>query len=116
MGEVYRAYDLSRQRVVALKLLPEASAKDAEYVERFRRESQVVARLREPHIVPIHDFGELDGRLFIDMRLVDGQTVRELLGQYGPMTPPYAVQVIGQVAEALAAAHADGLVHRDIKP
>ncbi|GAA4545413.1 protein kinase domain-containing protein [Pseudonocardia xishanensis] len=116
MGEVYRAYDTQRDRMVALKLLPEGLAKDPEFLRRFKRESHVAARLREPHVIPIHDYGELDGRLFIDMRLVDGENVRTRLERLGPMHPEDAVAVVGQVAEALEAAHADGLVHRDIKP
>ena len=116
MGEVYRAQDLRRNREVALKLLPEMFSNDEEYTRRFRRESLVAARLREPHVVPIHDFGEIDGRLFIDMRLVDGADIRSLLDTNGPLTPERAVHLIDQIAEALDAAHADGLVHRDIKP
>jgi serine/threonine protein kinase len=72
MGEVFRAYDTAKDRVVALKRLPPHLASDPDFTARFRRESQVAARLREPHVVPIHDYGEIDGRLFIDMRLVEG--------------------------------------------
>jgi serine/threonine-protein kinase len=116
MGEVHLAYDTRRSRMVALKLLPEALSRDPEFQERFRRESHVAARLRDPHVIPIHDYGEVDGHLFIDMRLVDGRTIRELLEADGPMPPARAVHLLGQVAEALEAAHADGLVHRDVKP
>jgi YVTN family beta-propeller protein len=115
-GEVYKAYDTRRDRYVALKLLPEALAGDQEYLKRFRRESNVAARLREPHVIPIHDFGEANGQLFIDMRLVDGADIGALLGTGGPIAPQRAVYLIGQVAQALDAAHADHLVHRDIKP
>ena len=116
MGEVYQAYDSHRDRYVALKLLPEAFSADREYLRRFQRESHVAARLREPHVIPIHDFGEIDGRLFIDMRLVDGIDIRVLLDDHGPIEPQRAVSLLSQVAQALDAAHADDLVHRDIKP
>jgi YVTN family beta-propeller protein len=117
MGDVYQAFDRRRDRAVALKLLPELFSTDREFQQRFRRESQVVARLREPHIIPIHDYGEIDNRLYIDMRLVDGGVnVASLLRDSGAMPPERVVRIISQVAEALDAAHADGLIHRDIKP
>ena len=116
MGEVYQAYDTHRDRFVALKLLPEAFSGDQEYLRRFQRESHVAARLREPHVIPIHDFGEINGQLFIDMRLVDGADIRTMLDDHGPIEPQRAVNLLGQVAQALDAAHADNLVHRDIKP
>jgi serine/threonine-protein kinase len=116
MGEVYKAYDTHRDRYVALKLLLEAYSGDREYLQRFRRESYVAARLRDPHVIPIHDFGEIDGQLFIDMRLVDGADIGALLDKDRRIAPERTVHLISQVAEALDAAHADHLVHRDIKP
>ena len=116
MGEVYRAYDTVKERTVAVKLLPVGLASDTGYQARFRRESQVAARLREPHIIPIHDFGEINGQLFIDMRLVDGLDLGSLLRKEGPLDPARAVHVVGQVGAALDAAHAENLIHRDVKP
>ncbi|MGY1808082.1 protein kinase [Blastococcus sp. SYSU D00669] len=115
MGEVWRARDTRRDRLVAIKLLPESLAHDAEFTTRFRRESELAARLREPHVIPIHDYGEIDGRLYIDMRLVDGRDLGDILAE-GPLPPERAIALLSQVADALESAHADGLVHRDVKP
>jgi serine/threonine protein kinase, bacterial len=116
MGQVWRARDSQTNRVVALKVLPENSADDEEPRERFRRECEAVAQLTEPHVIPIHDFGDVDGRLFLNMRLVDGTDLRTLVKTEGALPPARAVAIIAQVAGALQAAHDVGLVHRDVKP
>jgi hypothetical protein len=116
MGEVYRAYDTVHERTVALKRLPAYLAGDRAFEAQFRRESRIVARMREPHIIPIHDFGEIDGRLFLEMRLVDGVDLASVLRTDGPLPCARAVSIVSQVAAALSAAHAEGLVHRDVKP
>jgi serine/threonine protein kinase len=116
MGEVYRAYDTVKERMVAVKVLRAEMAADKNYQERFRRESRVAARLQEPHVIPVHDFGDINGTLYIDMRLVDGASLKDELRVNGPLEPKRAASIITQVAAALDAAHADGLVHRDIKP
>jgi serine/threonine-protein kinase len=115
MGEVYEAYDTVKKRSVALKILADGLATDETFRTRFQRESHAAAVLQEPHVIPIHDWGEIDGRLYIDMRLVHGQTLDELIAR-GPLEPSRAVAIIGQVGAALDAAHAAGLMHRDVKP
>jgi class 3 adenylate cyclase/predicted Ser/Thr protein kinase len=115
MGEVWRAQDTVTDRVVALKLLSAHLADDDVFQERFRREARSAAGLDEPHVVPIHDFGEIDGRLFVSMRLIKGRELEDVLRE-GPLPPDRAVKIIEQVASALHAAHDVGLVHRDVKP
>ncbi|WP_378737554.1 protein kinase [Nocardia brasiliensis] len=115
MGQVWLAYDSAGARWVALKLLPTELAADAGYRRRFEREAEVVTRLRDPHIPRIHRFGEIDGRLFIDMEFVEGQDLASMIAA-GALGPAAAVGIVGQVAAALEVAHRAGLVHRDVKP
>lgn len=115
MGEVWRAYDTVTNRVVALKVLLPHLTDNAGFEQRFRREAYTAASLSEPHVVPIHNFGEIDGRLYVDMRLIEGRDLHSLL-TVGPLNPPRAVRIIEQVAAAVRAAHKVGLIHRDIKP
>jgi serine/threonine kinase PknH len=116
MGKVYKAHDTLMHRDVAIKVLPPELATEPGYEERFRREAYTAARLTEPHIIPIFEAGEIDGRLYLVMPIIDGIDVHTLLRRDGPMSPQRAVQVIEQLAAALNAAHQHGLVHRDIKP
>jgi hypothetical protein len=115
MGEVYRATQLSLTRIVALKLIAAELARNEEFQIRFRREAQVAASLEHPHVLPVYEVGEADGRLYLSMRYVDGQNLAELLVD-GPLEPARAVGIVAQLADALDAAHAHGLVHRDVKP
>jgi serine/threonine-protein kinase len=115
MGIVYRARDLALDRDVALKLLAPELAEDVSFRDRFLRESRLAASLEHPNVVPVHDAGEIDGQLYIAMRLVDGTDLKTVLRQ-GPLQPARAVQIVEQVAGALDAAHLRGLVHRDVKP
>src|ERR1700758_943221 len=115
MGQVWRAYDSATERMVALKVLPEHLAADEAFVQRFRREAHAAARLNNPHVIPIHTYGEIDGRLYVDMRLIDGDDLERELA-CGPMDVERAVHIVEQAAKALYAAHKVGLVHRDVKP
>ena len=115
MGEVWRAYDTETQRVVAVKVLSANLASDPNFVQRFRREALAAAGLNDPHVIPIHHFGEIDGRLYVDMRLINGRDLQSIIAD-GVMDPARAVKIIEQIASALHAAHQIGLVHRDVKP
>ncbi|MEV5837814.1 protein kinase [Nocardia sp. NPDC052112] len=114
MGEVWLARDRAGS-TVALKVLSAAYSADAGYRRRFEREARLGARVRDPHIVPIHAFGEVDGHLFLEMTYIEGVDLATRL-RSGALMPDRAVGIIAQAAQALDAAHAAGLVHRDVKP
>lgn len=115
MGEVWRAHDTVTDRAVAIKVLAPSLSDDADFQQRFRREAHAAARLETPHVVPIYDYGDIDGRLFVSMRLINGRSLATALSE-GPLEAARAVRIVEQVAEALQAAHGIGLIHRDIKP
>ncbi|HEX6022217.1 MAG TPA: protein kinase, partial [Solirubrobacter sp.] len=116
MGVVYRARHIPLDREVALKLIvPELSA-DTDFRERFKRESRVAASLDHPHAIPIYHASESDGLLFVTMRFVDGTDLRELIVKRGALPPEEVCEIASQIAGALHAAHALGIVHRDVKP
>ncbi len=116
MAAVYRARDVRLGRWVALKVLAQDYAQDEAFRQRFIRESRTAASVDHPNIIPIFDAGEAGGVLYIAMRYVAGQDVHSLLRSAGPLPVARALSIVGQVAAALDAAHACGLVHRDVKP
>ncbi len=115
MGTVYRATQLSLERVVALKVLTAELSSDPGFRERFRREGLLQAALDHPHIVTVYEAGETDSRLFLAMRMVEGPTLKDLI-QRRQLDDRRALRLLTQVAEALDAAHDKGLIHRDVKP
>ena len=116
MGVVYRAYDLRLKRPVALKLIVPELAPDQRFRERFAHETELAMSLEHPNVVPIYDAGDVDGRVYLAMRLVAGTDLAKLLRTQGALEPTRALAICRQVAGALDAAHAKGLVHRDVKP
>jgi YVTN family beta-propeller protein len=116
MGVVYRALQLDLERPVALKLIAPQLAEDAAFRERFGRESRAAASIDHPNVIPIYYTGEHDGTLYIAMRYVEGSDLRTLVRAEGRLEPGRAAYIVSQVASALDAAHARGIVHRDVKP
>jgi serine/threonine protein kinase len=114
-GDIWRAYDSATDRVVALTLLPPHLTHDQSFAQQFRRDLQATAELNNPHVVPIHNFGEIEGRLYVDMRLIEGQPLSTALA-HGPLPVVRAVKIVTQICTALDAVHRAGLVHGDIKP
>ncbi len=116
MGIVYRATQLALERPVAVKLITPDHAQDPDFRERFKAESRIAASIEHPNVIPVYEAGEDEGLLFISMRLVDSVDLEQVLTNTGPLEPLRAARLITQVAAALDAAHARGLVHRDVKP
>jgi tRNA A-37 threonylcarbamoyl transferase component Bud32 len=113
---VYRATQVDLDRQVALKVFDEGYLTRAGAVERFRREAIAAGRLEHPRIVPVYDAGEVEGRAYISMRLVSGDTLAERLARGGALDPDEALAILGDIGEAIDFAHAQGTVHRDVKP
>ncbi|OBJ54595.1 serine/threonine-protein kinase [Mycobacterium sp. 1423905.2] len=115
-GEVYEAEDTVMHRVVALKLLSSSYSHNPAFRERLFREARTAGRLHDPHVVPIHGCGEIEGQLYIDMRLIDGTDLQSVLEREGALSPARAVNIVRQIAAALDAAHTETVIHRDVKP
>jgi serine/threonine-protein kinase len=115
-GEVYEAEDTRNQRVVILKMIPQESSADAIFRAGMHREADTVERLRTPHIVPIDEYGDIDGQFYIAMPMTAGTSLRALLTDQGLLSPAHAVFIVRQIAAALDASHARGVHYHDVKP
>lgn len=116
MANVYKAYDLQENRVVALKVLKDEHLEDAEFLRRFEREAQAVLSLSHDNIVKSYDVGEDGGVPYIVLEYVEGSTVKEIISREGALSPRVAVSIASQVLSALSQAHERGIIHRDVKP
>src|ERR1017187_3361056 len=116
MGEVYQAHDTRLDRVVAIKVLPEAFAHDAERLSRFQREAKMLAALNHPNIATIHGLEQSGSTSYLVMELVAGETLQERVKREGAVPVEEALAIAKQIAEALEAAHEKGIIHRDLKP
>ncbi len=116
MGAVYKARQLSMDRMVAMKILPKDLAKNKDFVQRFLREAQVAGKCSHPNLIHVHEVGYSDGYYFYSMELVDGPTLEEIIEEKGPLSESTAVEYMIGIASALKEAHGKGIVHRDVKP
>jgi ligand-binding sensor domain-containing protein/tRNA A-37 threonylcarbamoyl transferase component Bud32 len=116
MATVYKAYQASMDRYVAIKVLPRHLSEDRSFVERFNREARILARLEHPHILPVHDYGEQNGLTYLVMRYVEAGTLKDLIAREGPPDLKEVARILEQVGGALDYAHGQGVLHRDIKP
>ncbi len=116
MGIVYVATHLALERTVALKVIAPGLAEDPDFRERFQRESRTAASIRHPHVITVFHAGEEDGNLYITMEFIEGTDLRAMIKEGGPLPAEAAARIVSQVASGLDAAHARGLVHRDVKP
>src|SRR5918998_656984 len=116
MSSVYRAFDPTLERWVAIKLMHRDISDDPDQLERFRREARAVARLNHPHVVTVIDFGEDDGRPYIVLEFVEGETLKQRIKRVGRLPVDEAVAYAIEIGRALSAAHGERLVHRDVKP
>jgi len=116
MAAVYKAYQPSMDRYVALKILPRHFAQDPEFVQRFTREARLIANLQHPHILPVHDFGESDGYTYMAMRFIRGGELSQWIEANRPLSLAQVRRIITQIGDALDYAHGQGVVHRDVKP
>ncbi len=116
MGQVYRATQLSMNRLVALKVLAPRLTRNARFRDRFLREARAAGRLHHPNLIAVHDVNEADGLLYFSMELVEGTSIRDLIGELGTIDEERALDIIRQTLDALRYAHERGIIHRDIKP
>ena len=116
MGSVYKARELTLDRYVALKIVPDSRRHDTQFVDRFRREARIAARLRHPRIVSVHEVGTLGGFPYFSMDFIEGSTLRSVVARRGPLPAEDAISVTVEICRAVGHAHSKGVIHRDLKP
>ncbi len=116
MGAVYKARERTLDRNVALKIVPEYRSQDSQFIERFRREARIAARLRHPRIVSVHEVGTMGAFPYFSMDYIDGSTLRSVVQRRQVLTPEDAVSILVEICRAVAHAHSKGIIHRDLKP